>query len=230
MLFFFQSSKTIKTDVDWSIATNTCQLFKLTSARIMRAFACRRERAKGLMTIQPWHAGKAGTWQGQAELTNLNKHERKTGRLLHLVRFSCEGQQTKHTSFDLMNIYELYTKWSLIVSSWQGRIKPNIILWGMSADEPQVNWSYDAKAVAVSDTVYIPEISQHFPNLSRPCRSTRGYLILSKLRVHQHCTGVPHFFLSFHPDDDALPLRLPRLVQQLSSKVPGLPPVGFRDF
>ena len=32
----------------------------------------------------------------------------------------------------------LYTKWSLIVSSWQGRIKPNIILWGMSADEPQV--------------------------------------------------------------------------------------------
>ena len=86
----------------------------------------------------------------------------------------------------------------------------------------------------MSDTVYIPEISQHVPNLSRPCRSTRGFRrtrgsLMSKLRVHQHCTGVPHFFLSFHPDDDALPLRLPRLVQHLSRKVPGLPPVGFRD-
>ena len=84
--------------------------------------------------------------------------------------------------------------------------------------------SYDAKDVVVSETGSI-DICPHFPRF--PVMSINRWISASKLRVHQHCTGVPHFFLFFHPDDDALPLWLPLLVQQLPGKVPDLPPSGI---
>ena len=43
----------------------------------------------------------------------------------------------------------------------------------------------------------------------------------TKLRVQEHCAGVAHFLLCFHPDDHALPLWLTRFIQQLSCQVPG---------
>ena len=43
----------------------------------------------------------------------------------------------------------------------------------------------------------------------------------AKFRVQQHCAGVAHFLLSFHPDHHALPLWLTRFIEQLSCQVPG---------
>ena len=42
----------------------------------------------------------------------------------------------------------------------------------------------------------------------------------ARLRVQQHCAGVAHFVLCFHPDHHALPLWLTRFIQQLVCQIP----------
>ena len=66
-----------------------------------------------------------------------------------------------------------------------------------------------------------PWIARPYPGWLADSRSKFQALKAAKFRVQQHCAGVAHFLLSFHPDHHALPLWLTRFIEQLSCQVPG---------